>query len=435
MADLVRIFPGDGGMARRMREFDWKRTPLGEPDRWPQNLRTSVRLVLTSRRPLFAWWGQNLINLYNDGCAQVLDSEHPDALGHPAPEAWPEIWDQVRPRLEFARDLSRVVASPVVPDIRRLPTLTESELNAYMAASVHGFVATAVVNRAEYVAGLVVLDSTPREWTEPEIALVRETAARTLARVERAPRSSVRLADDRQLRKLNERLERRVREQTAEIERLTARLVATQEEERRRFARDVHDQLGQGMTALRLQIEAMRLKAGAAKLLLEQLDRTLRLADEIDRSIDSLMGDLRPALLEHVGLSSSLRQLVASWSQRFGISASFELAGHDEPRLPRETEVNLYRIVQEALHNIVKHAHATHVTVMLERHPEQTALVILDDGRGFDAGTIGARGTGAGLTGMRERAAVAGGEIEISSDPSRGTSIIVRIPMRDPATD
>jgi signal transduction histidine kinase len=103
MTDLERIFPGQTEMARRMRAFDWTRTPLGPADRWPNSLRISIRIILTSRHPMFVWWGEQLINLYNDSYAQFLHCLHPWALARPAAEVWPEIWPQVGPRAEFAR--------------------------------------------------------------------------------------------------------------------------------------------------------------------------------------------------------------------------------------------------------------------------------------------------------------------------------------------
>ena len=89
-------------MGRRMRAFDWSATPLGDPATWPRSLRTAVRIMLTSRQPMFVWWGEQLVNLYNDPYRMVLGGKHPDALGRPAQEVWHEIWDQVGPRAESA---------------------------------------------------------------------------------------------------------------------------------------------------------------------------------------------------------------------------------------------------------------------------------------------------------------------------------------------
>lgn len=100
--DLERIFPGDSEMARRMRSLNWSDTPLGPPLSWSRNLKTSVRITLTSRHPMFVWWGEQLINLYNDGYAAFLCAKHPAALCQPAAIVWPEIWREIGPRAEFA---------------------------------------------------------------------------------------------------------------------------------------------------------------------------------------------------------------------------------------------------------------------------------------------------------------------------------------------
>src|SRR6476619_5711924 len=91
---------GGGEMGARMRAIDWSRTPLGPPERWPQSLKTVVRIMLTSRQAMFVWWGAELINLYNDAYKAIVGGKHPEALGQPAAVVWHEIWDQVGPRAE-----------------------------------------------------------------------------------------------------------------------------------------------------------------------------------------------------------------------------------------------------------------------------------------------------------------------------------------------
>lgn len=96
------LFAGDSEMAAMMRSIDWSTTPLGPVERWPQSLKTSVRIILTSRQPMFVWWGRELINLYNDAYRSILCAKHPHALGQPASIVWKEIWDNVGPRAEYA---------------------------------------------------------------------------------------------------------------------------------------------------------------------------------------------------------------------------------------------------------------------------------------------------------------------------------------------
>jgi signal transduction histidine kinase len=155
------------------------------------------------------------------------------------------------------------------------------------------------------------------------------------------------------------------------------------------------------------------------------------IAEELDRNVDFLTWDLRPAALDHLGLAAALAKLVRGWSERFGIAAEFGASWPDGCRLPPETEANLYRLTQEALHNIAKHAAARHVSVLLERRADQAVLIIEDDGRGFvrDHVSIEPAHRGLGLVSMRERATLVGGEFHIESAPDQGTSIYVRIPM------
>ena len=214
-----------------------------------------------------------------------------------------------------------------------------------------------------------------------------------------------------------------------EVQQLLARLVAVQEEERRRVARDVHDQLGQPMTALRMQIEALELRAGAEPTLAAAVERTVRLAEDLDRSIDFFTSDLRPEVLDRLDLSSSLSDLVRGWSERFDIPADYHAEAGRDLALSGDASVHLYRIVQEALHNVHKHAKATRVTVLFTHNCQEAAIVVEDDGRGFtperlDVGVDGRLG----LVGMRERARLMGGSLTIESAPGQGTSIFVRVP-------
>jgi PAS domain S-box-containing protein len=223
--------------------------------------------------------------------------------------------------------------------------------------------------------------------------------------------------------------ERRAAE--AQVKALFRRLVTVQEEERRRIARDLHDQLGQPMTVLRMELDALESRSADPLSFTAQAARIRGIAEELDRNIDFLTWDLRPAALDHLGLAAALAKLVNGWSERFGVAAEFGAAWPEGCRLSPETEANLYRLTQEALHNIAKHAAARHVSVLLERRADQAVLIIEDDGCGFvvdNVSTEPARG-GLGLVSMRERATLVSGEFHIESAPGQGTSIYVRIPM------
>jgi len=225
-------------------------------------------------------------------------------------------------------------------------------------------------------------------------------------------------------------LERRIAER--QIKALLKGIVTIQEEERRRIARDIHDQLGQQMTALRMSLDAVNRRLAGDAHRVAQVEHAQQLAQDLDNSIDSLTWELRSSTLEHLGLRVALQQLVDSWSERFQTPAEFDSSGVNGLRLPHDVEANLYRLTQEALHNIVKHADAAHVTVWMELRAQELTLVIEDDGRGFepvDATERRGRG-GLGLLSMRERASLAGGTFEIDTGPDRGTALFVRVPVR-----
>lgn len=257
---------------------------------------------------------------------------------------------------------------------------------------------------------------------------------------------------EEQLRRAHDELETRVQQRTAElahsnaalegelrerraaeqqISALLGQLVTIQEEERRRIARDIHDQLGQQMTALRMNLEALQLRAFPQPALAGPIGTACKLAAALDQSIDSLAWQLRPAVLEHLGLADALGHFVSGWSQRFHIAADYDAAIVTGPRLSIGVETNLYRVAQEALHNIYKHAGASRVTVRFEQRDGGALLVIEDDGRGFDLADArrraGARGLG--LINMRERAALVAGVLEIESAVGRGTVVRVRVPV------
>jgi two-component system CheB/CheR fusion protein len=219
------------------------------------------------------------------------------------------------------------------------------------------------------------------------------------------------------------------------VTQLMRKLVTSQEDQRARIARDLHDHLGQQLTALRLTLERHREQcAGEGAVNLEQ---AIEQARALDSEIDFLAWELRPALLDDLGLSAALPRYVEEWSRHFGIAAECRAGAYRRDLLLPEVEVSFYRVAQEALNNVSKHAHASHVDVLLEHRDDGTvALTIEDDGVGFELdGHDGASpgldpapglGVGLGLAGMRERAALIGATLDIESTPSQGTTIFLR---------
>jgi two-component system, chemotaxis family, CheB/CheR fusion protein len=232
-------------------------------------------------------------------------------------------------------------------------------------------------------------------------------------------------------------LEARVRERTQALEAemhdrgaaeqratdLVRRLVATQEDERARMARDLHDQIGQQMTALRLSLERLQAYCRPDERAVGEVVRALAITREIDTELDFLAWELRPAVLDDLGLVAAASRYLDSWSAHMGIPAEFRTAGLHGIRLGPDTETAFYRVLQEALNNAAKHAHASRVDVIIERHDASIVLVVEDDGVGFETDTAHGR---LGIPGMRERAALAGAELQIESTPGQGTSIFLR---------
>jgi signal transduction histidine kinase len=150
-------------------------------------------------------------------------------------------------------------------------------------------------------------------------------------------------------------------------------------------------------------------------------------AKRLDRDVDQLVWELRPTALDDLGLRAALANYVQDWSQRVGITAKLHTAGLLDERLDTEAETTLYRIAQEALTNVARHAHAGSVDVILERRGDSVMLIVEDDGVGFEAGDSHRPGHGFGLIGMKERAALVGATVEIESAAGKGTTILVRM--------
>jgi signal transduction histidine kinase len=203
------------------------------------------------------------------------------------------------------------------------------------------------------------------------------------------------------------------------------RLVTAQEDERRRIARDLHDDMGQRLTALRLMLEQARRETSPRS----GIDEALQLVAALGADLDFLSWQLRPAVLDELGLSAALPRFVSQWSAHTGIPAEFRLGGFKQGQLPTGAETVFYRVAQEALNNVAKHAHATRADVVLGANDGHVVLVVEDDGIGFESGDTGDTGDGFGLIGMRERAALIGAALDIETAPGRGTSVFLRWPF------
>jgi two-component system, NarL family, sensor histidine kinase UhpB len=207
---------------------------------------------------------------------------------------------------------------------------------------------------------------------------------------------------------------------------LLAKLVFAQEDERRRIAREMHDQFGEQLTALALSIGALKQACADQPALSAKVDAIDRVAKQLDRDVDQLVWQLRPTALDDLGLRAALSNYIQDWSRRSNIPAQLHTSGLLDDRLAPDVESALYRIAQEALTNVAKHARAGNVEVILERRPDHVLLIVEDDGVGFE-GSAAETGQGFGLMGMHERATLVGASLQIESAPGQGTTILVRM--------
>jgi signal transduction histidine kinase len=202
------------------------------------------------------------------------------------------------------------------------------------------------------------------------------------------------------------------------------RVVAAQEVERRRLARELHDETGQALTSILLGLRSLEaLVEGNEEK--EAVSALRRQTVETLQDVRRLAVELRPKALDDFGLEAALDRLIGNFGEQTGLTVDFA-AGLGEEQLPGEIATALYRIVQEGLTNIVKHAHARRVSILVTRQNERVALVIEDDGRGFDPERPA---EGFGIQGMRERVELIGGTLRVESGAEAGTTIAVEVPF------
>ncbi len=335
----------------------------------------------------------------------------------------------------------------------------ESYAKMFRDIDEQSYIAVPLIRGGRLVAAFRVSSDQPREWSEAEVRTVENIAERAWLAVGRLRSETALRSSENQLRKAKVELERRVTERTEELASVNAallqeiderkasetkridllhRLVSSQEFERRRIARDIHDQLGQRLTALRLKIASLRQAAIENADLAPRVERLQEIAAKLDSEVSFLAWELRPTALDDLGFVDAIGEYVSEWSKHVEIAADFHAADLAGARLDHETETHLYRITQEALNNAAKHAEAGHVSVLLERREENVVLVIEDNGKGFEPENHAQgleSGGGLGLVGMNERAALVNGEVEIESSIGKGTTIYVRVPNSEEKND
>lgn len=209
-------------------------------------------------------------------------------------------------------------------------------------------------------------------------------------------------------------------------------VIAAQEEERKRVARELHDGTGQLMTSLLAGLTALE-NASAEPSVREHAGELRRLVSLTLKEVRNLAVQLRPSALDDLGLPAAIEHYLAFCSRHYDLQIDLTIHGLEESRLSAELETTIYRIVQEGLTNIARHAKATSVDVILKRRGKEVFVIIEDNGQGMVANGYHKRGDGGlGLYGIRERAELLGGKMSIESEPGRGTSLFVVLPLEQP---
>lgn len=305
----------------------------------------------------------------------------------------------------------------------------EVVLSDYSLAAMSGLAALKVIRAFDPDLPFIVISGAMGEETAVEVMragaqdyLIKENLARLVPAIQR----EVREAENRRERR---RASEALAEAKTGLQALSNRMLEVQEAERRRIARELHDEIGQALTAVKIHLNTAKRRVPEEAGV--HLEESIRVTELALARVRELSLDLRPPQLDDLGLVSALRWQIDRQLGVAGIAVSF-VAQPDLPRLSADLETACFRVAQEAITNILRHASATEVEMELMSTDNELRLMIRDDGIGFDPVTTRQRalvGNSVGLLGMQERVALVGGSMEIASKPGSGTTIKVEFPL------
>ena len=359
----------------------------------------------------------------------------------PDPNATTGVRNVIRAgQLEFVEHVTDEQLAAAARDPEHLELLRAVGLESYMIVPL-------TVRKRTFGAISFVSAESGRRFSTDELALARDLANRAALSVENA-----RLFLE--LQKANEDLERRVIQRTVELQaankkleegiaerqrvlaqlrQLAAHLQSAREEERTRVAREIHDELGQVLTAVKMDLALLarnlsaRGKQATIDSILTEINTTSHLVDESIVKMREIIRELRPEILDHLGLKAAIEWQAQEFQSRMGIACQF-ISDDEEIPLDLDRSTAVFRILQETLTNVARHAHATRVEIKLEKQDTQLILQVRDNGQGITENEI-ANQKSFGILGMRERALVFGGEVDFQGEPGKGTIVRARIPL------
>jgi len=297
-----------------------------------------------------------------------------------------------------------------------------ARLDLVSAEGLRGFVAVPLRAKNKVVGVMTVASHLPGQFAREDMYLLDSIGNQLGVAIEQA------------------RLYERLNDARDRYQSLLQHALTAQEEERKRIARELHDGTSQMLTGLALNIQAAldvaEMNGIEDPMIEERLNKAHSLAVQTSMEVTKLINDLRPTLLDSLGLAPAIQRYAQTWLEPKGINTSLRTQGHE--RLPQEVEVALFRITQEAVNNITKHSQARNVDIDLQCDGEKCVLRIQDDGKGFDVEQItkvDKTGRGVGLFGMKERVTLVGGSCSVESQPGRGTTIVSEVPYAGSSID
>lgn len=282
------------------------------------------------------------------------------------------------------------------------------ELNSTLQNNAKSLWAAPLRNNEQVIGILELGFAKAYAWLPTERDLLRSIADRSALAIDRA------------------RMTDALREREARIAELSGHLLRVQEEERRRISRELHDETGQGLMVIRLYLGMLEasIRTRTAQL---KINETLAVVDRTIEGLRRMLARLSPVVLQELGLIAAIRKEAKDLTKNTGIKARVDV-GEEIGRLGAETETAIYRVVQEALHNVAKHSQAKSVWVQMTQEDSSVRLLVEDDGIGFSPKTH-SRGKSFGLAGMRERVGTLGGAMRVRSSKGRGTRIEISVPL------